>query len=85
MKERKVGKRFITKKSVVLEVTPISLQEGCDDCHYVDKPKCDKASCLSSDRKDHTEVYFKDVTDTLSDTQKIQLERGLLANCDVQK
>lgn len=85
MKERKVGERFLTKKGVVLEIVSTDPNEGCDLCYYASKSKCAKALCIANTRKDLKDIYFKNVTDSLTEAQKIQLERGLLADCDVQQ
>lgn len=84
MKDREIGTRFITKRGVVLEVVHTE-EDNCNSCYYLDKPKCNVQKCLADQRKDNKEVHFLNVTDTLTEAQKIQLGRGLLANCDVQK
>lgn len=77
MKEKKVGKRFVTGKGIILEVQLADLTEKCDACYYHDKRKCDKAKCLPEQRKDKQEVIFRDVTKQLTETEKLLIERGL--------
>lgn len=78
MKEKKVGKRFVTGKGVVLEVQLASLGEKCDACYYHDKRKCDKVKCLPEQRKDNQEVIFRNITETFTDSDQLLIDRGVL-------
>ena len=79
MKKYKVGDRFILpKKCKLLEVTEWEWSTNCCHCYYIYKKKCTKAGCSSTQRGEKKSIYFKDISKTLSESDQILLERGLL-------
>jgi len=83
MKERKQGDKFITKKGKLLEIVAWKHSTNCCLCYYYKKPKCIIALCNKRVRKDNTQIYYKDITNTLSKSDQILIERGLLKNFEI--
>lgn len=80
MKERAIGEKFV-RKFKVLEITKFS---NCFSCYFVDKKryKCHNRKCGGqiSPRADGKSVMYKNITNSLTDCEKLLLERGLLKN-----
>lgn len=71
MKEHKVGDRIVLKKKCrVLKVKEDFYDTACNVCYYNHRKKCGTLICF--DR------VFIDITNTLSENDKLLLERGLL-------
>ena len=76
MKERKLGEKFC-RKGTLVEVQLQKVGKNCSDCVYYNSKKCDVVKCGDVSRKDNQNVVFINITATLSESNKLLIERGL--------
>jgi hypothetical protein len=76
MKERQLGEKFC-RKGTLIEVQLQKMGKNCSDCIYFDLEKCDEVKCCDITRTDDQNVVFIDITATLSESNKLLVERGL--------
>lgn len=76
MKERKLGEKFC-RKGTLVEVQLQKVGKNCSDCVYYNSNKCPEVKCCDTARKDDQNVVFIDITLTLSESDKLLVERGL--------